>query len=152
MEFDKGCMMVNHIRPKDVEDEKSFPWFWKEISSRLEGTIVFAHNAHFDMGVLSSALDTYHLPDIHFRYGDTVVLSRNLWKDMPNHKLNTVAAELGFDFNHHQALDDARACEYIVRKALEETKAPSIEELMKLTGQKLKNFNVKRTGMTAKNK
>ena len=152
MEFDKGCMMVNHIRPKDVEDEKSFPWFWKEISSRLEGTIVFAHNAHFDMGVLSSALDTYHLPDIHFRYGDTVVLSRNLWKDMPNHKLNTVAAELVFDFNHHQALDDARACEYIVRKALEETKAPSIEELMKLTGQKLKNFNVKRTGMTAKNK
>ena len=96
------------------------------------------------MGVLASALDFYHLPDIHFRYGDTVVLSRKLWKDMENHKLNTVAENLGFSFNHHQALDDARACEYIVRKALEETGLPSVEALMKETGQNLKRFAVKR--------
>lgn len=84
---------------------------WKEVAERLEGSIVFAHNARFDMGVLASVLDVYDLPDIHFLYGDTVAVSRMLWKELPNHKLDTVAGSLGYDFNHHQALDDARACE-----------------------------------------
>ena len=144
MNFDPGCMRVNGISPEDVAEENKFPAFWKDIAELLEDTIVFAHNARFDMGVLASALDAYGLPDIHFLYGDTVALSRKLWKDMPNHKLNTVAEALGFDFQHHQALDDARACEYIVRKALEETDSPTVEELMRLTGQRLKPFTVKR--------
>ena len=144
MNFDAQCQKVNGISPADVAEEPAFPLLFEEIRERLEGQVVFAHNARFDMGVLASALDTYHLPDIHFRYGDTVVLSRKLWKDMENHKLNTVAENLGFSFNHHQALDDARACEYIVRKALEETGLPSVEALMKETGQNLKRFAVKR--------
>lgn len=144
LNFDAGCMRVNGIHPEDVARENRFPAFWGDIAERLEGTIVFAHNARFDMGVLASAIDTYHLPDLHFRYGDTVILSRKLWKDMVNHKLNTVAESLGFDFHHHQALDDARACEFIVRKALEETGLSSIEELMQSTGQPLKSFAVKR--------
>lgn len=144
LNFDAGCMRVNGIHPEDVAGEDQFPAFWKDIADRLEGNIVFAHNARFDMGVLASAIDTYHLPDIHFRYGDTVILSRKLWKDTVNHKLNTVAGALGFDFHHHQALDDARACEYIVRKALEQTELPSVEALMKATGQKLKPFAIDR--------
>lgn len=144
MNFDAGCMRVNGIHPEDVAAEERFPAFWQDIADRLEGNIVFAHNARFDMGVLASAIDTYHLPDMHFLYGDTVVLSRKLWTDTVNHKLNTVAEALGFDFHHHQALDDARACEYIVRKALEKTELPSVEALMKATGQKLKPFAIDR--------
>lgn len=144
LNFDAGCMRVNGIHPEDVAGEDRFPAFWKDIADRLEGNIVFAHNARFDMGVLASAIDTYHLPDMHFLYGDTVILSRKLWKDTVNHKLNTVAEALGFDFHHHQALDDARACEYIVRKALEQTELPSVEALMKATGQTLKPFAIDR--------
>lgn len=141
LHFDKNCMKVNGIRPEDVEEEETFPAFREDIARRLEGTVVFAHNARFDMGVLAQALSLYGLPAMCFRYGDTVPLSRVLWKDLENHKLNTVAAALGFDFHHHRALDDARACEYIVRKALEETGADSIEALMKCTGQELKRFS-----------
>ena len=112
MNFDPICMRVNGIYPDDVEKEPAFPAFWKEVAERLEGSIVFAHNARFDMGVLASVLDVYDLPDIHFLYGDTVAVSRMLWKKLPNHKLDTVAGSLGYDFNHHQALDDARACEH----------------------------------------
>lgn len=145
MRFDENCMMVNHIHPEMVEHEPEFPAFWEDIACRLEGTVVFAHNALFDMRVLAAMLDWYDLPDLHFRYGCTVKLSRALWKDMENHKLNTVAGLLGFSFHHHQALDDARACEYIVRKALEKTGAPSPEAMMAAAGQHLTKFAVKRT-------
>lgn len=145
MIFDAGCVAVNHILPKMVEEEPEFSEFWEEIAERLEGGFVFAHNAGFDTEVLSAMLDCYDLPDIHFRYGCTVKLSRKLWPDMANHKLDTVAGDLGFSFLHHQALADAAACEWIVRKALEKTKAESVEALMKLTGQPLTKFRVKRT-------
>lgn len=140
MNFDKNCMKVNGIRPEDVVDRETFPAFWEDIARRLEGTVVFAHNAQFDISVLAQSLVLYDLPLMRFRYGDTVPLSRALWKDLENHKLNTVAAALGFNFHHHCALDDARACEYIVRKALEETGEPSVEALMERTGQVLKPF------------
>ena len=106
--------------------------------------VVFAHNARFDMGVLASSIATYGLPDLHFCYGDTVPLSVKLWPDMENHKLNTVAEALGFDFHHHQALDDARACAYIVRAALAERSLSSPKELLKETGQPLYTFSIDR--------
>ena len=106
---------------------------------------MFAHNAPFDMGVLAGTIDYYDLPDIHFYWGDTVTLSRRLWKDMPNHRLNTVAGILGFSFHHHQALADAEACAFIVKKALEETKAASLSEMMESVGLTLHPFSIKRT-------
>ena len=141
LNFDWRCIRVNQIHPEDVAGEEQFPAFWDAIAEKLRGKIVFAHNARFDMSVLASALRTYRLPEVPFRYGDTVALSRVLWQDLPNHKLDTVAGALGYDFNHHQALDDARACEFIVRKALEKTGAGSVEEMMDLTGCPLYTFH-----------
>lgn len=57
LNFDEGCSKINGIYPEDVIDEDEFPYFWKDIAMRLEGGIVFAHNARFDMGVLASAID-----------------------------------------------------------------------------------------------
>lgn len=96
-----------------------------------------------DMGVLASSIATYGLPTCTFAIGDTVPLSVKLWPNLENHKLNTVAEALGFDFHHHQALDDARACAYIVHAAL--TKIPLFsEELLKETGQPLRTFSIDR--------
>ena len=143
--FEPQCIEVNQIRPEDVEHKPEFPYFWKDIATRLEGAVVFAHNAPFDMGVLAATLDAYDLPDLHFFYGDTVKISRLLWKQMANHKLNTVAGLLGFSFHYHQAMEDARACEFIVRKAMEETGASNVRVLMDQLKLPLTKFSVKRT-------
>ena len=109
------------------------------------GMLKFHVDIHaYDMGVLASSIATYDLPDLHFTYADTVPLSVKLWPDMENHKLNTVAEALGFDFHHHQALDDARACAYIVRAALAERSLSSPKELLKETGQPLRTFSIDR--------
>ena len=144
MKFDADCQKVHGIMAEDVEDAPTFQDIFEEIRSRLEGQVVFAHNARFDMGVLASSIATYDLPDLHFTYADTVPLSVKLWPDMENHKLNTVAEALGFDFHHHQALDDARACAYIVRAALTAKALSSPKELLKETGEPLRTFSIDR--------
>ena len=144
LDFDKDCMEIHGIHPEDVAEEKTFPQLWNEIAPRLKGNLVFAHNARFDMNVLASAIATYNLPNIHLRYADTVALSVKLWPDMENHKLNTVAENLGFSFSHHHALEDARACEYIVRSGLAERNLPSPEALLAETGQSIRKFLINR--------
>ncbi len=144
MEFNASCVEINGIHPEDVAEEKTFADLWDEIRPRLEGNLIFAHNARFDMNVLASAMACYDLPDMDCRYGDTVSLSRVLWPDLLNHKLNTVAEALGFDFNHHQALDDARACEYIVRKGMEKIAAPTPEFLLQQCAQPLRPLLIDR--------
>ena len=74
MRFDLNNVRINGIYPDMVESEPTFPYYFVDIYKRLEGQIVFAHNARFDMSVLADALALYDLPEISFFYGDTVCL------------------------------------------------------------------------------
>ena len=58
-----------------------------------------AHNAKFDMNVLRATLDYYKIPWPELDYACTVKLSRAVWPDLVNHKLNTMAAYIGVEFN-----------------------------------------------------
>ena len=92
------------------------------------------------MQVLRSLLKTYRLEPPQASYACTVEISRKVWPDLPNHKLNTMAGFLGVSFHHHQALDDARACAAIVCAAAREVGASSLEELLDATGLALKRL------------
>ena len=71
--------------------------------------LLVAHNAPFDTGFLRAAMQRCEKP-YEFTAVDTVPLSRALYPDLPNHKLNTVASHLHVEpFQHHRACDDARA-------------------------------------------
>jgi len=48
----------------------------------------------------------------------TVNLAKKKLKQLPNHKLNTVAAHYEIGLDHHQALSDARACALIYCKIM----------------------------------
>ena len=99
-----------------------------------------AHYAVFDTRVLRSLLKTYELEPPRATYACTVEISRKVWPGLPNHKLDTVAGFLGYSFRHHQALDAARACAFIVCEAAKQVGASSMEELMAATGLSLKTL------------
>ncbi len=70
--------------------------------------ILIAHNASFDMGFLRHAAKRCGM-DFSFTGIDTVVISRVLYPNLKNHKLDTVAKALNLPaFHHHRACDDAR--------------------------------------------
>lgn len=109
-------IQIHGIHPEDVTDAPKFPDVWQEIEKYFqENQLVVAHNAGFDTKVLAGCLDYYQLTQPHYLSLCTVRTSRKLFPEFPNHKLNTVCDSLGIRLdNHHDALEDSRACAEIL--------------------------------------
>jgi DNA polymerase-3 subunit epsilon len=121
---------LHGITAKDVEKKPEFYRIWPSIKKYLEGNIIIAHNAGFDMAVLKSVLRVYQIeiPELH--YACTVRLSRKVWKGFDNYRLNTVAENLEISFRHHNAREDACACANIAIAAAEKLETGSFFELI----------------------
>lgn len=123
MKFNGINISIHGIRPDDVKDAPEFDYLYETYFKQyIENQLVIAHNASFDVSVLRNSLDLYSIDYPEFEYLCTVKLSQNLWPHLENHKLNTVSEYLGFDFKHHDALDDCLAATNIVLKGCMEKK------------------------------
>lgn len=131
---------IHGITPTMVKDEPDFAGIWDELRKRLEGKIVVAHNAQFDMGVLRACLKTYGLETPNFRHCCTVSLSKKAWPDLYNHKLDTVGNYLAIKFRHHNAFDDAKTCAAIPLALAREMGTDSFEELAARLKVNIKSF------------
>ena len=100
-----------------VKNQLTFIELWPVIRPYLEQQIVAAHNAKFDMSVLSAMLAYYQLPVPEFQVVDSLDAARKNWPNLQNHRLSTVAEFLSIDLNHHEALSDARACAEIILRS-----------------------------------
>ena len=116
--FHWGNVRVNHIKEKMVADAPSFAEVWEPLADIAEGCVIVCHNAMFDTNVLCSCLAHYGLKMPECRYLCTVKVSKRVWPELENHKLDTVSAALHIDLNHHEAGSDARAAGLILQAAL----------------------------------
>lgn len=117
--FDAFNISLTGITPKMAENAPTFGSLSKNILPILSGGLLTAHNAQFDMSVLSKCLRAY---DLKFsgstKYLCTCRLSKKVMPWMENHRLDTVCRELDIPLDHHNALSDARACAMILRHCL----------------------------------
>ena len=89
--------------PSELEALQSFMDFIGR-----EDAVLIAHNAPFDSSFLKAAAARHGIR-LGYTYIDTVTISRALFPNLKNHKLDTIAKHLKLpDFNHHRASDDAR--------------------------------------------
>ncbi|WP_042274630.1 exonuclease domain-containing protein [[Clostridium] dakarense] len=135
--FDSRNIQVHGIREADVINEKEFDELWPQIKPYLEGQLVIAHNASFDISVLRNTLDKYSIEYPVFDYACTLVASRIFYNYLNNFKLSTVNKHLGYKFKHHHASEDASACANILLEISKELNLDNIYDISKLVGFKL---------------
>lgn len=107
--FDVFNVQLHGISPDMVRLEKNFPVLWQELAPIMDSGILVAHNATFDLGVLSKLFRRYGISRTPDPYLCTVQLGRRCLPQAPNHKLNTLCDLLGIQLDHHNAASDARA-------------------------------------------
>jgi DNA polymerase-3 subunit epsilon len=109
---------IHGLTAQDTAYEKAFPFVWQEITPKIEGLPLVAHNSIFDKGCLRAVHQVYQMDYPNYQFYCTCKASRRVFGNLlPNHKLTTVAAYCGYDLtNHHHALADAEACAEIAMK------------------------------------
>lgn len=137
LRFSPMNIWIHGIREGDVINEKEFDALWEEIRPLLEGKLVVAHNAAFDISVLRQTLNAYDIPYPTFDYCCTMVMSKHFYAYLDNAKLNTISKHLNFDFTHHHAAADALACANILLRIAEELDVDDIHTLAKHVGVKV---------------
>ena len=129
---------IHGISYADVENENEFVFYYDELKEILKDSVLVAHNALFDLSVLNAMCDVYGLNHFDNEYFDTVALTRRVYPELYNHKLNTVCEYLNIDLSHHNGKSDAMACLMIVLKVMSAYGIYDLEELLKKVNTHLK--------------
>ncbi len=100
----------------------SLPKLEGRIRQMLEGTVLVSHTG-FDRRAMNGAMERYGLEPLRARWLDSARVARRAWPRRYRHRWNLalIAAELGIEFRHHDALEDARAAGQIVLQACRQT-------------------------------
>ncbi len=110
-EFGHVNRMKNGIRPEQVAGKPNFKQFWKTYGSWFsESDCLVAHNARFDLSVLSKTLQAYGLPRPMVKYIDTQIAAKACFPALNRFGLEPLCEYLDIELNHHEAGSDAKAC------------------------------------------
>jgi DNA polymerase III subunit epsilon len=131
LQFDPYNTYIHGISVEDVKNEPEFDELWPKIKPYLENRVVIAHNASFDLSVLRYILDEYKIPYPTLSYSCSWIISKKHWPDLLSHKLNFISEHIGFQFKHHNALEDALACANIVIQICKDSNTNELESLIK---------------------
>lgn len=102
---------VHGLTEEDTCCAPVFSEVWKRIAPRIEGLPLVAHNKGFDEACLKAVFRMYQMDYPDFDFYCTLKQSRRKFPFLPDHKLPTVSAYVGYDLTqHHHALADAEAC------------------------------------------
>ncbi|WP_042376134.1 DEDDh family exonuclease [Streptacidiphilus melanogenes] len=118
-ERDPGPVWIHGLTSDMLEGSPTFPGVAEELSRRLAGRVLVAHNALFDWSMISREYARMSSRAPIEQRLCTIVLSRDLGLPLPNHKLGTLAAHFGVETRRaHHALDDARVLAEVFRPSL----------------------------------
>lgn len=109
-----------------------------EFMDFIQGSVLVAHNANFDLGFINTSLALVARDPISQPVIDTVSLARFTNPGLKSYKLNELASlyEINLD-NHHRALDDSKATAELFIKLLAEARDKGINKLEELNEQTL---------------
>ena len=140
---------IHGLTVEDVKDAPDFARLWEsEMREFIGSTPLVAHNAGFDMKVLSCTLDHYGLAVPALRYFCSLSLSKRAWPDLRSHALTSLGREFGIEYEAHNALADAQTCGKIILLCVEEMsrrkgegRPLSIADVLRKTGLEMKPLN-----------
>lgn len=131
---------VHGISPSDVANAPTFDEIWYEAEELLYGSLMIAHNATFDAGVLRACLSHYGIFAPKIQYLCSIQLAKKSWNYLPRYGLKPLAEYHKINFNHHRAGDDAEVCAKISLLAFEKLLITENEEVSLNFGSKVKKL------------
>lgn len=127
--FSPRNIAIHGIRPQQVSQAPTMKTLWQEVELLLQGQMLLAHNARFDINVLIQSLAAYDIVCPQLEFHCTRALARSAWPGRSRYGLKPLGNALGIRFEHHDALEDARCCAQIALAISKQYDGGSLEDL-----------------------
>lgn len=120
--FDGINVSIHGIDEIIVKGAPTFPEIVKTLYSYLHGTIAVCHT-HFDRVAINQACQRYGIEVPLINWLDSARVARRTWIECSSrgYGLHNVCQLLGYEFQHHNALEDAKAAAHILQAAVIKT-------------------------------
>ena len=120
--FDFINISIHGITEETVKDSPTFPEILSTLDRLLKNTICVSHT-HFDRVSLGRAFEKYNLESIETVWLDSARVARRAWEDCARsgYGLANICKKIGYNFKHHDALEDAKASGQVLLAAINKT-------------------------------
>ncbi len=129
---------VHHITPDMVKDRPTFAQIYPEFLEFIDGSVLIAHNAPFDVRFISAEAGRNGMPAPKNAVLDSLVLFRTWYPDLPSHRVEDLINlfDISTDgLQEHRATDDSLFVYYAIQKEMERrSEEPRFQELLKSAG------------------
>ena len=150
-----GAWAINGINDDMVKDSPFIEDILPEFLKFIEGSVLVAYNAGFDLGFLEAALgDKKNILNDYYVV-DALTLARRLFHDIGRYNLGNVSKSLGIDpEGEHRALADAMMTWKVFKKEMAMLKIEGVDTIAdiaytpgarkrKSTALKVKDYRIK---------
>lgn len=133
--FDPVNEAIHGITAETVRGASGLADVAERLCSFLNDTIAVCHT-HFDRTAIAQAFQKHGLEPPTCVWLDTACVTRRTWKQYAQrgYGLHSICGHLGYDFQHHDALEDAKAAGHVLLAAIAET-GLSLEDWLKRVRQ-----------------
>lgn len=134
-EFDGINISIHGIDEDTVAGAPKLSDIADQLHSFLDNRIVVCHT-HFDRVAIHQASDKHGIRPPNCTWLDSARVARRTWENFAyaGYGLHNVCEALGYDFKHHDALEDAKAAGHIVLAAMKHS-GLDIEDWLKRVSQ-----------------
>jgi DNA polymerase III subunit epsilon len=111
---------IHGIDEEDVVGSPTLPEVAIVLGSYLNNTVCVCHT-HFDRVSIGQALAKYNLENFSGVWLDSARVARRTWEDCrwSGYGLANLCKKIGYEFKHHDALEDAKAAGQVLLAAIE---------------------------------
>lgn len=133
---------VHHISVEMVKDQPTFAEIYPEFLEFIDGSVLIAHNAPFDVRMMSAEAERAKMPAPKNAVLDSLALFRNWYPDLKSHQLGDIInfMDISSEGMHaHRATDDSLFVYLAIQKEMERrSEEPRFSELLKDAGKVLR--------------
>ena len=120
--FDDVNISIHGIAPHMVRGKPTLPEVADKLRGLMANTVTVCHT-HFDRVAIARVFAKYQLEPVTTTWLDSARVVRRTWKDLAwsGFGLSNVCKRIGYEFKHHDALEDAKAAGYVLLAAFQES-------------------------------
>jgi len=119
-DFDFMNVAIHGITAQAIAGCPTLPEVLDVLDRYLSNAICVCHT-HFDRGSIRRAFEKYGFEQLNIVWLDSASVARRTWKDCAwrGYGLANICRMIGYEFEHHDALEDAKACGQVMLAAID---------------------------------